>query len=128
MHTDLSAAYLRRRHLNESQRAMVAAKLANMRQGERTDVETFANLQKVSQAQAAEFLNVAPRTVASAKRVAEDATPELVQAVERGAVSVSAAAEVAALPTPEPIEIVARGKREILHTAKEIRAARVWPA
>jgi hypothetical protein len=99
-----------------------------MRQGERTDVEPFANLQKVSHAQAAEFLNVAPRTVASAKRVAEDATPELMQAVERGALSVSAAAKVATLPTPEPIKIVARGEGEIRHIAKEIRAARVWPA
>ena len=107
---------------------MVAAKFANMRQGERTDVEPTANLPKVFQAQAAGMLNVGDRSLRSAKRVAEDATPELVQAVERGAVSVSAAAEGAALPTPEPIKIVARGEREILHTAKEIRAARVWPA
>ena len=106
---------------------MVAAKLANMRQGERTDPDAQI-CASVTQDTAAEMLNVSRRTVQNAKRVAEDATPELVQAVERGAVSVSAAAEGAALPTPEPIKIVARGEREILHTAKEIRAARVWPA
>jgi hypothetical protein len=72
---------------------MVAAKLANMRQGERTDVEPSANLPKVSQAQAAEMLNVGDRSLRRAKRVTEDATPELMQAVERGALSVSAAAE-----------------------------------
>jgi hypothetical protein len=56
---------LRRRHLNESQRAMVAAKLATMRQGERTDLEPSANFQKVSQADAAKLLNVSPRSVAA---------------------------------------------------------------
>ena len=108
---------------------MVAAKLANMVVGGReSNSAILPNCQPVSQAEAAKMINVGDRSLRSAKRVAEDATPELMQAVERGAVSVSAAAEVAALPTPEPIEIVARGKREILHTAKEIRAARVWPA
>ena len=106
---------------------MVAAKLANLNHGQRAypDAQICAS---VTQDTAAEMLNVSRRTVQNAKRVTEDATPELIQAVERGAVSVSAAAEVAALPTPEPIEIVARGEPEILHAAKEIRAARVWPA
>ena len=47
-----------RRHLNESQRAMAAARLANMQQGERTDLSPPANLLKVSQADAARVLNV----------------------------------------------------------------------
>jgi hypothetical protein len=64
------------RHLNESQRAMVAGKLANMRQGERTDVQPSANLQKVRQDEAAELLNVSPRSVATAKKVQEKAVPE----------------------------------------------------
>ena len=72
---------------------MVAAKLANMPLG--GAAYRSANLQtdQVSQSTAAELLNVSTRTVANAKRVMEDATPELMQAVERGAVSVSAAAE-----------------------------------
>src|SRR3990167_5921459 len=41
------SANLRRRHLNETQRAGVAARLANMRQGERTDLQPSANLPKV---------------------------------------------------------------------------------
>lgn len=44
---------LHRRHLSESQRAMVAARLANMRQGRRTDLEPSANLPEVSQQEAA---------------------------------------------------------------------------
>ena len=38
---------LMRRHLDESQRAMVAARLSTMRQGERTDLAPSANLPKV---------------------------------------------------------------------------------
>jgi hypothetical protein len=81
---------LRRRHLNESQR--VAAKLANMRQGERTDLEPSANLPKVSQSDAAKLLNVSGRSVRSAKAVCDQAVPELIKKVEQGEISVSKAA------------------------------------
>jgi hypothetical protein len=112
---------LRRRHLDESQRAMVAAKLATMRQGERTDLKPSANLQKVAQAGAAKLLNISARTVASAANVRAAGAPELVSAVERGDVSVSAAADVATMPQDEQREIVGRGKKEIVAAAKQIR-------
>jgi len=85
---------LHRRHLDESQRAMVAARLANSRQGERTDLsEPSANLRKVSQVEAAELVKVSPRSVTSAKKVLESGDSELVAAVDRGEVPVSAAAK-----------------------------------
>jgi N6-adenosine-specific RNA methylase IME4 len=84
-----------RRHLDESQRAMVAARLANMRQGARTDLQPSANLPEVSQAQAAKKLNVSERSVRSAVAVRDHATPELIQAVEQGKIPVSTAARVA---------------------------------
>ena len=61
---------LHRRHLNEAQRGMVAAKLANLSNGQKT---SSANLQStaVTQTDAAEMLNVSPRTVASAKKIIE---------------------------------------------------------
>jgi hypothetical protein len=89
------SANLKRRHLNESQRAMIAANLANMRQGERTDLKPSANLQKVAQVAAAKRLNVSVRTVASAAKVRSVGTAELIAAVEQGRVAVSAAAKVA---------------------------------
>lgn len=98
---------LKRRHLSESQRAMVAKKLANMAQGERTDIQPSANLQKVSQAEAASLLNVSPRLVATAKKVDEQGEPELVEAVVNGQVSVSAAAMATALPKEEQQAIMA---------------------
>jgi hypothetical protein len=48
-------------HLNESQRAVIAARLANMRQGERTDLVSIDT--KLSLEQAAELLNVGRATV-----------------------------------------------------------------
>ncbi len=60
---------------------MAAASLANMRQGERTDIEPSANLQKVSQENAAELLQVSPRSVATAARVKRTAPAEVGEAV-----------------------------------------------
>ncbi len=70
-------------HLSESQRAMVAAKLANLPAHRPPDKS--ANLQ-TSQARAAEMLNVSERTVASAVRVMDllrDATAIKIRAVRK---------------------------------------------
>ena len=113
---------LHRRHLSESQRAMVAAKLANMELGDNQH-RGSANLQtQTSRAEAAEMLNVSERTVNTAKKVEQSGAPELVNAVEQGAVSVSAAADVATLEKEEQAEVVAKGEKEILAKAKEIRS------
>lgn len=87
---------LSRRHLNESQRAMVAAKIANLKHGQKkSDSEN-----SLSQADAAESLNVSVDLVKFAKKVQESAVEEVVGAVERGELSVSAAAKLAD-KTPE---------------------------
>ena len=52
----------------------IAAKLANMQQGERTDFEPSANLPKVSQSEAADLLNVSTRTVEGAATVRNEGT------------------------------------------------------
>jgi len=77
---------LHRRHLNETQRAVVASKIANMPQGGRTDITPSANLHKVSQSKAASMLNVSPRTVATVKAVEKEA-PELLEKMERGEIT-----------------------------------------
>ena len=81
---------IHRRHLTESQRAMVAAKLATMRQGARTDLSPIGEM---SQARAAELLNVGKRSVERATVVRDQGEPELIEAVERGEISVSGAVE-----------------------------------
>ena len=94
---------LHRRHLDESQRAMVAAKIANM-PAHRPENKS-ANLQ-TSQDDAANLVNVSTRSVASAKKVLTEGTPELAQAVEQGKVAVSLAAKVAGWPEERQADFV----------------------
>lgn len=92
---------LNRRHLDESQRAMVAARLATMRQGERTDLavaEPSANLPKVDQPTAAKALSISERALRYARRVQDHGVPELVRVVDRGRLAVSAAEQASRLP------------------------------
>lgn len=114
---------LARRHLAEGQRAMVARRIANMQQGARTDLPAIEG-KSVSQAEAADMLNVSVASVERASTVLQQGAPELIAAVDAGAVSVSTAADVARLPEPEQREIVAKGEREILEAAKRIRSDR----
>jgi hypothetical protein len=68
---------------------MVAAKLSTLKLADNQHSEGLPI------GRSSELLNVGERTVARAREVQEHGTPELVHAVERGAVSVSAAADVA---------------------------------
>jgi predicted transcriptional regulator len=67
-----------RRHLNESQRAVIAAKLTTLE-------ET-----RYTQKQAAEMLNVSQRLISDAAKVQREASEDNVQAVERGDKSIHA--------------------------------------
>jgi N6-adenosine-specific RNA methylase IME4 len=109
---------LRRRHLDESQRAMVAAKLATLRRGDNQHTEGLPI------GRSSDLLNVGERSVARAREVIDRGTPELQRAVERGDVSVSVAADISDLAPDDQREIVARGEREILDAAKNIRTQR----
>jgi protein gp37 len=109
---------LKRRHLNESQRAMVAAKLATLRRGDNQYSE-HPSIEGSSK-----LLNVGHASVERAKAVQKAGVPELIAAVEQGKVSVSAAADVASRAQDEQREIIARGEREILEQAKRIRGER----
>jgi hypothetical protein len=85
---------LHRRHLDESQRAMAAAKLATLGDGQRKSASPIGEA-ATSQAEAAEMLNVGKRTVERARVVQETAAPEIVALVEQGKLAVSVAAAVA---------------------------------
>lgn len=84
---------LHRRHLNESQRAAIATKLATLGKGKPSDDNT--QICVFTQKQAAEMLQVSPRSVQHARTVLDHGSQELIEAVERGKVAVSKAAAVA---------------------------------
>ena len=130
---------LLRRHLDESQRAMVGARAkplfeaeASARQrGGQGGILLPANLPEAigargeARVHAAAQVSVSPRSVEHASKVLAHGAPALVAAVDRGDVAVSTAAEIArALPVTEQAELVARGEKEILRASKEIRARR----
>ena len=131
---------LKRRHLNESQRAAVAAKLPNMTRGRpalNTQICGFNKKEKappsdgcetappvqieLPQAERAKLLSVSIRSVQHAEKVLDSGAPELIDAMESGEVKVSAAATLAELPAEEQAEVLARGPKEARKKAKEIR-------
>ena len=89
---------VRRRHLTEAQRAFVAARLANL--------EVGANQHSAGLpiGRASQLLDVSERSVARAKEVLRGGVPELVQAVELGAVSLLAGAQISRTPPQRQVD------------------------
>jgi ParB-like chromosome segregation protein Spo0J len=116
---------LKRRHLDESQRAMVAKKLAILEHGQRQSGK-FAGV--TTQAEAASMLNVSERSVRTAGAVIDKAVPEIVTAVEKGDVSVSAAAQFAKQPKEEQAKQIAESATPVnavkaFRDSRQIRSA-----
>jgi hypothetical protein len=134
---------LHRRHLSTSQRAMIASKLANLKNGERKanidassqavstsqavsidtaeGVETAGSSEKASLDDAAKQLNVGRATVARAKQIQATGSEELIAAVERDEISVSAGAEIAEMPIEEQKAVLAEGREFTKAVAAEKR-------
>jgi hypothetical protein len=83
---------LHRRHLNEGQRAMVAAKLTDLEKG----ANQYTKAEGVSIDTASKLLNVGRASINRARKVLATGDPALVAAVEQGTASVTAAANQAA--------------------------------
>jgi hypothetical protein len=112
------SANLRRRHLDASQRAMAAAKIANLENGRRK--AAAHECAAVSQEQAADTFGVSRRAVQQAAKVQEHAPAAVVHAVESGDVSVADAASVAELPKADQsaaLKKVKAGKAKTLRAA-----------
>jgi N6-adenosine-specific RNA methylase IME4 len=145
---------LKRRHLNESQRAMAAARLANLPPGRRprgkpadlrvsglasneqqkTDATIVADVKAwpdggISQDHAAKVLNVSPRSIQQAAHVQRNGTEEIKSAVDRGKLTVTAAAQAAKLDVETQRKVATQAEAGDAHAArnvikKEARAVR----
>lgn len=80
---------LKRRHLDTSQRGMIAAKLANMPVGRNWESNSPNLVNNISVEEAAKMLNVSTGIVTTAKEIIRD-HPEEVEAIESGKETVSA--------------------------------------
>lgn len=98
----IAAVNIHRRHLNESQRAMLGAELIEPM---RANLPTGARPSEV----VAELVNVSPRSVRTAEAILRTGVPELADAVRDGEARVHAAAGVAKLPEQEQRDVVAAG-------------------
>lgn len=110
-HSYVVSVNLKRRHLDESQRAMLGARLANYKFGD--NQHTTSHLQTLSAADAAEIVNVGMRSVSSAKKVLQSGVEELAEAVDAGQVAVSIAAKIAGMDHDEQRVILAADKPEV---------------
>ena len=116
---------LHRRHLTESQRGMVAAKLATMKNGgDRKSDGISASIDAVTKAEACEALKVGVSTLDRARKIQRLGSPELVAAVESGEVTVGAAYKVAELDQDEQRKILEGGAAGVKEAAKKLRSAK----
>ena len=114
---------LHRRHLNESQRAMLAGKVAKIPNGGDRKSDQWTNSSTdLTNSKAAKLLNVGTTAIKAAKQVQSKGVPDLIQKVDSGEVRVSAAADIAGLPKSQQEVIASLGAETILRVAKEIRS------
>jgi hypothetical protein len=94
--------------LNDSQRAIIAARMANRPgAGLKKHLQDASIEAPISQSEAARRLKVSRSSVQRAARLLKNAAPELVAAVEAGLVAGSTASTLLALPKIEQITIAA---------------------
>lgn len=138
----VASTNLLRRHLTASQRAIVAAKLEDYQHGgsrlrQAEGQHSLAGLAgagdgvATTRAKAASQMEVSERSVASARKVLDRCTPEIIAEVETGAINVADAEKVADLPAEQQnsaLDIYQHSGRNLPTLAKAARAAKIETA
>jgi hypothetical protein len=103
---------LHRRHLQESQRALIAAEIAKLRKGANQYTTEDGSIDRSITA-AATMLNVSPKSVQRARNVLDNAAPEVVAKIRQGIVRVGAVTKkVLALPKDQQAKAIETAKSE----------------
>jgi N6-adenosine-specific RNA methylase IME4/ParB-like chromosome segregation protein Spo0J len=103
------ALNLSRRHLDESQRAMIGARIANLKVGDNQYKEGGKIFlpTSVSNLEAAKRMSVSDMAVKHAKKVLKQGAPELADAVDSGQIAVSVASKIANLDHEQQAQVMA---------------------
>ena len=110
-HAFVADKNLHRRNLNETQRALIAGKMANLTKGgdRRSDqFKTEISGLNISNKKAAELLNVSEDMVGFAKTVLKHGTAEEIKAIERGDAAVSTVAKQIKANIPKELRGVSK--------------------
>jgi N6-adenosine-specific RNA methylase IME4/ParB-like chromosome segregation protein Spo0J len=105
------ALNLSRRHLDESQRAMIGARIANLTEAGRPPKE-IAHISAITGSDAAKMMSVGRRNVVHAKKVLREGTQELADAVDSGKIAVTVAAKISELDHEQQAQVIADPKPE----------------
>jgi ParB-like nuclease domain. len=108
---------LRRRHLRDGQRALIAARLANVKNGEN---RYSICPEQITVAKASDLLNVKSRTLHWARQADRHASPEIVSLVEAGKLSVSAAGKISKLSASEQTRLANVGPAAVTAEARKL--------
>lgn len=106
---------LARRHLDESQRAMIGARLATLKVGQKSQKDERGEISPatgLTNEQAAKRMSVHRDSVRHARKVLNSGTPELVEAVDNSKIAVSVASKIANLEPEQQQMIIADPKPE----------------
>ncbi|MBC3880895.1 hypothetical protein H8K35_01745 [Undibacterium sp. LX40W] len=104
-----------RRKQQSKQEKVAEAELA-VKEPDPVSVETRDEIAKVA--------GLSKPAVAQIEKIRKAATPELVEAVRAGTISINTAATIAALPGEQQVAAVAGGKKELQQAARQLRESR----
>lgn len=104
-----------RRKQQSKQEKVAEAELA-VKEPDPVSVETRDEIAKVA--------GLSKPAVAQIEKIRKAATPELVEAVRAGTISINTAATIAALPSEQQVAAVAGGKKELQQAARQLRESR----
>ena len=108
-----------RRHDSENERAMVGARMANLKHGVRADTPMGASTPAISIERAAELSGSSRKSIERAKPIVQSGIQELQDMVDSGEVSIRAGSEVAKLPEQEQRKAISGGAEGVKRAAKK---------
>ena len=111
---------LHRRHLTESQRAMVAAKIVDWENG----LNQTTGRAHVPAREAGKRLSISERAVKAARRIREHGDASLIAAMEDGRISIKTGETLSWLEGEEQARVLRDEEKAVTAKAKEIRARR----